>query len=221
MGILADSVGLNSSPITINNTKIEHISTFGLLAQTSSLNVSNSVFGDCGNSSAALTVGGTYHFTHCTFANYFDWTFRSNPAVFLSNYYVDTNDKEQIIPLKEATFNNCIIYGNNYSELGFDLKYSNKEAPELDAQYMFNHAIIKVADDFDLSDENKFINVLKNEDPSFKNISEYNYQLDTLSTAKDFGLFKIAEPFPLDILGVNRLQDDGPDLGAYERYEKE
>ncbi|WP_430815011.1 hypothetical protein [Carboxylicivirga sp. RSCT41] len=221
MGILADSVGLSNSPVSINNTKIEHVSTFGLLAQTSNLSVSNSVFGDCGNSSAALTVGGTYEFTHCTFANYYDWTFRNNPAVFLSNYYVDANDNEQIVPLKEATFNNCIIYGNNYSELGFDLKYSNNEAPELDANYLFNHAIIKLSDDFDISDETKFIDILKNEDPSFISISDYNYQLDTLSAAKDAGDFKLAEPFPLDILGANRLQDDGPDLGAYERYEKE
>ncbi|MBK3519050.1 hypothetical protein [Carboxylicivirga marina] len=220
MGILADSVGLNSEPVTINNTKIEHISTFGLLAQTSNLKAANCLFGDCGNSSTAITVGGTYEFSHCTFANYFDWTFRNNPTVFLSNYYVDKNDKEQIVPLKEATFNNCIIYGNNYSELGFDLKYSNEEAPELDANYLFNNAIIKLSDEFDISDETKFINILK-ENPSFVNISEYNYQLDTLSIAKDAGAFKLAEPYPLDILGVNRLQDDGPDLGTYERYEKE
>ncbi|MBR8537306.1 hypothetical protein KDU71_17185 [Carboxylicivirga sediminis] len=220
MGILADSVGLNDTPITINNTKIEHISTFGLLAQTSNLNVSNSVFGDCGNSSAALTVGGNYQFTHCTFANYFDWTYRSNPAVFLNNYYIDQNDKEQIIPLKEATFNNCIIYGNSVSEIGFDLKYNNAEFPEIDASYQFNHAIIKAQGDFDISDNSKFINVQLNVDPSFINIPDYNYQLDTLSAAKDIGSYGLAEPYPIDIHGVNRLQDDGPDLGAYERYEK-
>ncbi len=220
MGILADSVGLNDRPIIIDNTKIEHVSTFGLLAQSSSLDVSNSVFGDCGNSSAALTVGGNYVFTHCTFANYFDWTYRSNPAVFLNNYYIDKNDKEQIVPLKQADFNNCIIYGNSISEVGFDLKYSNAEIPEMDASYRFNNVILKANDDFDTSDESKYRNILLNEDPSFINVTDYNYQLDTLSVAKDIGSYELAEPFPVDILGVNRLQDEGPDLGAYERYEK-
>ena len=219
MGILADSVGLET-PISITNSKIEHISTFGLLAQTSKLNVSNCLFGDCGNSSAALTVGGNYEFTHCTFANYFDWTFRNNPAVFLNNYYIDKNDNEQIVPLKQANFYNCIIYGNNISEIGFDLKYNNEEIPKADANYLFNNAIIKLSEDFDISDQKKFIDILKNEDPSFIDISEYNYQLDTLSAAKDIGTYEFAEPVPLDILGINRLQDDGPDLGAYERQEK-
>jgi len=220
MGILADSVGLNGHPVEIHNSKIEHISTFGLLAQTSNLNASNSVFGDCGNSSAALTVGGSYQFSHCTFANYFDWTFRTNPAVFLNNYYIDPNEKAQIIPLKKASFNNCLIYGNNMSELGFDLKYTNPDMPDADANYEFNHGIIKLSDDFDLSDQTKFINILKNEDPSFINPTLYNYQLDTLSAAKDIGSSVLAEPFPTDILGINRLEDKGPDLGAYERIEK-
>ncbi len=220
MGILADSVGLNDNTVEIHNTRIEHISTFGLLAQTSNIMASNSVFGDCGTSSAALTVGGTYEFSHCTFANYFDWTFRTNPAVFLNNYYIDKSEKVQIIPLKQASFNNCIIYGNNMSEIGFDLKYTDPAIPEADARYVFNHGILKLANNFDLSDKSKFINILKNENPSFKNINEYNYQLDTLSIAKDKGNLTLAEPFAIDILGINRLEDKGPDLGAYERFEK-
>lgn len=221
MGILADSAGIDEEPIQIHNTKIEHISTFGLLAQTSYIESSNCVFGDCGNSSAALTVGGSYVFTHCTFANYFDWTFRTNPAVFLNNYYIDKNEEVQIVKLKEATFNNCLIYGNNYSEVGFDLKYNDENIPEADANYLFNYGILKLADDFDTSDESKFKNVLTNEDPKFSNIAEYNYQLDTLSPAKDYGKFELAEPFPKDIVGTIRLDDIGPDLGAYERIEKE
>ncbi|WP_439184721.1 hypothetical protein [Carboxylicivirga taeanensis] len=220
MGILADSVGLNTPPISITNTKIEHVSTFGLLAQTSNLEVANSVFGNCGNSSAALTVGGSYEFSHCTFANYFDWTYRSKPAVFLNNYYLDVNEEEQIVPLKKASFNNCIIYGNSISELGFDLKYSNPEIPEMDANYVFNSVILKVKDGFDVSDESKYINVLLNEDPLFISTVDNNFQLDTLSVAKDIGSYELAEPYPLDILGTNRLEDAGPDLGAYERYEK-
>ncbi len=221
MGILADSVGINSEPITINNTVIEHISTFGLLAQTSNIEVSNSVFGDCGKNSAALTVGGSYTFDHCTFANYFDWTFRSAPAVFLNNYFLDKNNEAQIIPLKKANFNNCIIYGNNRSELGFDIEYTEDIPMDTDAKYQFQSSIIKASEDLDMSDETKFKNIFRNVDPNFKNINEYNYQLDTLSPAKDtIANLELAKPFPTDILGNNRLEDEGPDLGAYERIEK-
>lgn len=220
MGIIADSVGIDNNPVEIHNTRIEHISTFGLLAQTSSLNVSNSVFGDCGNSSAALTVGGSYNFTHCTFANYFDWTFRTNPAVFLNNYYINEDDETKIVPLEEATFNNCLIYGNNFSELGFDFQYNDSEFPDADVSYQLNHCLVKLSENFDITDESKFNNVEKNKDPLFIDISEYNYQLDTLSAAKDMGDYSLAEPFPTDILGNNRLEDDFPDLGAYERIEK-
>ncbi|MCU4175200.1 hypothetical protein [Carboxylicivirga sp. N1Y90] len=220
MGILADSVGLDDNPIEIHNTRIEHISSFGLLAQSASLNVSNCIFGDSGNNSLALTVGGSYEFNHCTFANYFDWTFRTNPSIFLNNYFLDENDNQQIVPLKKANFYNCIIYGKNRNELGFDLKFEDSEIPEADAKYLFDHCLIRLVEDFDTSDETKYKNIITDKDPSFIDYNEYNYQLDTLSAAKDIGKISVGESFPFDILNISRLEDDGPDLGAYERVEK-
>jgi len=41
-----------------------------------------------------------------------------------------------------------------------------------------------------------------------------------LSIAKDKGRIEYANLFPLDLDGMSRLSDDGPDLGAYERIEK-
>jgi len=220
MGILADSVGLSETPLTISNTKIEHISSFGLLAQSARMRVTNSLFGDCGTHSMAITVGGEYEFIHCTFANYFDWAFRSTPAVFINNYYMDEQNDVKIVPLKKASFENCIIYGQNLGELGFDLKYPDGDFPDLEPHYLFSSCILKVPDDMDLSDQDHFVDIIKNEDPFFVNTDKYDFQLDTLSVAIDAGNREFATLVPEDILGVNRLDDAGPDLGLYERQEE-
>lgn len=219
MGILADSVGTEETPIEIHNSKIEHISTFGVLAQTSALNVSNSIFGNCGNNSVALTVGGDYQFSHCTMATTNYIFGRSGPSIFLNNYYYDKNDNAQIVKLNRASFNNCIVFGTMANELSIDFKYKDEDIPKADANFKFDHCLIRLSEDFNTSDTDHYINIIKDEMPGFINDQEYNYQLDTLSVAKDFGKRSIGEQFPFDILNISRLDDDGPDLGAYERQE--
>ncbi|MCU4163016.1 hypothetical protein [Carboxylicivirga caseinilyticus] len=220
MGILVDSVGESESPVEIHNTKIEHISTFGLLAESSVINMSNSVIGNCGNSSVALTVGGEYEFSHCTFATT-DYPYgRNGKCVFLNNYYKDDNGNVQIIPLKKANFNNCIIYGSDSVELGTDFEYTEEEIPEADVKYKFDHTLLKLNASYDISNKNFFDNIITDKEPNFVDAKTYNYQLDTLSPAKDFGREAIAKQFPLDLLNMSRLEDGGPDLGAYERQER-
>lgn len=218
MGLMVDSVGTGKEgPIRITNTRIEHVSSFGLLAQSAGIEAGNCLIADCGTHSASLTIGGNYSFNHCTFANYFDWAFRTTPAVFLSNYYLDENNKEQIVPLKKADFLNCIIYGRNMTEIGFDLK--KVEGDVMNYAYLFDHCVLKVPDDFDLSDEKYFKKIIR-KDPSFVDYTEYNYQLDTLSVAKDEANSAFSQEFPDDILGVDRFEDEGPDRGCFERKEK-
>ena len=223
MGIFVDSVGLGETPpLKISNTTINHISQFGILTQNSRVDVSNSVIGDCGIHSVALTLGGTYNFYHCTIANYFpSWVYRNTPALFLNNYFTDELENEIINPLIEANFYNSIIYGNRYTEIGFDFK--EKESGEDDRSwfnYKFENCLIKSGNQ-DISDNSRFISVWANEDPNFIDPLKFDYQLDTLSFCKDIGSIEIANMFPTDILNNNRLDDDGPDLGAFERIEKE
>ena len=47
-------------------------------------------------------------------------SFRQFPAVFLNNYVTDENNIDSGNDLMEANFNNCIIYGNDNPEIGFD-----------------------------------------------------------------------------------------------------
>lgn len=222
MGIVVDSVGLNEAePLYLSNTRIEHIAKQGLLAQTSAIVASNSVFGDCGSASVALTVGGKYEFYHCTIVNYFRWAYRSAPALLLSNYYTGKDGVVRTKDLESAFFNNCIIYGRAENEIGLDFRRIKGGGLDV-INYRFNHSLIRsVANEDALSNTNHYRNVIVNKDPSFIAPFSFNFQLDTLSVAKDYGDDAIGRRFPKDILGNSRTDDVGPDLGAFERKEKQ
>lgn len=223
MGVFADSVGLNSdAPLQISNTLINHISQFGIITQKAEVDVWNTVIADCGHHSVALTLGGTYNFYHCTIANYFpSWTYRNTPALFLNNYFED-DKKPAIKQLIEANFYNSIVYGNRFTEIGFDFFKDAKKGTEDETlfNYKFVNCLLKTGN-MDVSDKSKYISIWANEDPNFINSMKYNYQLDTISPCVDVGDVGIANKFPFDILNNDRLNDELPDLGAYERIEKE
>ena len=223
MGIVADSVGLGDDPpLKLNNVRLEHIASQGLIAQNSSIEASNSLFADCGSASVALTVGGEYRFYHCTIANYFDWTFRSTPALVISNYFTDANGDIDRQPLKAADFQNCIVFGRNENEVRFDFNVEEDEEITDWINVNFSHSLVKMLPDRAEGFSHAFDeSVIFNEDPAFIDVSEYNYQLDSLSVAVDKGSADVARDFPKDINGNNRLDDDAPDMGAFERMEAE
>jgi hypothetical protein len=223
MGLVVDSVGYKSDdpPLYLHNVTIEHIASQGLMAQNSSIEASNSVFGNCGSASVALTLGGEYNFYHCTIANYFNFNYRSNPALIISNYFTDADDLPQYFTLEAANFYNCIISGRNTNEVKFDFQSgSEKELDEL-INVRFDHSLVKVdAGQQDIY--SGFFNegVLFNESPGFVDVAKYNFQLDSLSVARDAGDVNVGKQFPEDALGVSRLDDKGPDMGAFGRIDE-
>ena len=83
----------------------------------------------------------------------------------------------------------------------------------------FSHSLIKVGKD-KIESYSEAINngVLLNEDPAFIDVSEYNYQLDSISVALGAGDPDIANDYPLDFLGNSRVEGvKEPDIGAYQR----
>lgn len=223
MGIVVDSVGINETePVYLSNTRIEHIAKQGLLAQTSAIVANNCIFGDCGSASVALTVGGKYEFYHCTIANYFRWAYRSAPALLLSNYYTDKEGVPRTKDLESALFANCIIYGRAENEIVLDFRRPKGGGLDVVINYRFDHSLIRSAAKSDaLANTTFYRNVIVNKDPKFIAPFDFNFQLDTLSVAKDAGDVAIGRRFPKDISGNSRIDDGGPDLGAYERKEKQ
>jgi len=206
--------------LEISNTLINRMSSTGFYALNAEVNGHNLVVGDCGGSSLALIYGGSYHFTHSTFANFWPSGFsnRQLPALLLSDYFV-TYDEEGNGFLyvdgvfENAVFRNTIIYGSHPMELMID-SYNN-----LQLNYSIDYCLTRIHEDSSryLSDP-LITHILNNQNPLFDSIP-VSYELDTLSPAIDAGLASYAVGFPFDLNGNSRLDDEAPDLGAYERIE--
>lgn len=214
IGIQVDTFANEINPtLLISNSKIENMTSSAIYAQGATIKAFNNIISNCGQFGIALTIGGSYEFYHCTIGNYWGFSARSTPSLFINDYYVDINGTIHARPLTKALFGNCIIYGNKTSEVYIDLK-DNTEL-----NYKFDHTLLKVDPEFSTSNPNLFENVIVNKDPNFIDPYEGNFELDTLSAAIDFGKDEYGDLYRLDINLQNRTSDSHPDLGAYERVE--
>lgn len=215
VGIHADTTGNSPNPtLRLNNSLIYNMSFTGILGQGTYIEAANSVIGNCGNRSVALTLGGKYDFRHCTIGNFWNKSFRREAALVLNNYYFDVNNNVQLRPLEKAYFGNCIIYGDKDDEINFDQHSSGGVF-----NYTFENCLLKTK--ADLSDGSKFIASFKNENPWFRDPYKGEFQPDTLiSPVIDKGNLLILNGFftdlSLDQAGNSRIGDAAPDLGAYE-----
>ncbi|MCF6332766.1 MAG: hypothetical protein L3J11_05725 [Draconibacterium sp.] len=210
--------------VRFTNSRIENMAYAGLFALKSKVYAFNALIANCGFYTVALLVGGEYEFYHSTIANYwgnYSNTARSTSSVVISNVLVVSGEDGSKVSLtgdlEKATFGNSIVYGN----ISKEIELGNND--ENTFNYMFDHCIIQIPDTVNTSDKDHYLEVWKGKDydPLFIDpYEEYNYELDTLSPAKDIGSFDIAKQFPLDILYKDRTADAGADLGAFERIEK-
>ena len=220
IGLRVDSVGLGGdAPLILTNTIINHTSSNGLEVQTSTIEAYNSVFAHCGGASVALTIGGKYNFYHCTIGNFLG-VGRNEKALVISNYYNDkTLNKNIFAKLDAANFYNCIVYGVMSNEINLDFK---KETGTEIINFCFDHVLLRsTASEDSLKNQKHFISIIKDKEPNFVSYLKSNFQLDTLSAAKDKGNYRYVqeklEHLQKDILG--NIRDEKPDLGAYERIE--
>jgi hypothetical protein len=218
-GLWADTLMSKDIPtLNISNCFIQEMSAIGIFGRGTSIHADNTVIANCGQFALFLSIGGSYEFYHCTVANYWRSGFsnRTTPAIGMKNYYQDVLGGIQVRPIDKAYFGNCIVYGNEEYELAVD------EHPDSKIPYHFDHSLLKVdPEEYDLSDPAHFTGIINLEDPRFMDTENKNFQLDTLSPAKDKALFGVSSQYPLDLLGVSRLGALGPDMGAYERVEND
>ena len=210
-----------SSTVKLNNVKIQNMAYAGIFAIKSDIQADNCLITNCGFYVVALLDGGSYEFNHSTIANYwggYGSKTRSTPAVQIQNYLITPKDKHVYVgDLTKADFGNCIISGNAID--GNELFLSKN--PEASFNYKFDRCILQVADTFNTSNPENYVNILKGVDPKFVDpYKKYNFELDTLSPAKDVANLAISKLFPIDLKGRDRLFDKGPDIGALERQEK-
>jgi hypothetical protein len=216
----ADSTYLKQD-LVLSNSKILNSSYYGIWAFDATINAWNDVIANCGQWALGLLRGGDYTFTHCAVSNRGAlFSNRIQPSLVISNYILKTDPKSNsstIYPgdLKNANFDNSIIYGNLDNEIGL------AESPQGGTfNYMFDHCLLKINTNLiNISNPLHFSSIISDKLPGFKKPENYNFELDTLSASKDAGSIDFAKLFPLDFKGNSRISDKGPDLGAYERIE--
>ncbi len=191
--------------LLLHNVTVQNMTGIGLFSRLFYIEGTNTVLANCGGYSMALTSGGVYDFKHSTIANYWPYSVRNTPAVYLNNYSVDTN--EQIIPIPiDFKLGNSIIYGYNQNE------FETEMVDGADSLYYLTNCIVKIQTS--TSNTDNFYKILRNEDPLFLDDRENDYRIDTLSPAINYGDPDIAASVPFDILNNSRAEH--ADLGAYQ-----
>ena len=210
--LVSGNDGTTTPTLDLTNVQIYNCSNVGLLARTGNITGRNIAINNCGETSLACSFGGSYEFTHCTFANY--WSTPSQTAVLIDDY-----DGSAIYALTKANFRNCIIYGSTNLALSL-----NKEGSTF--EYQFDNCLIKFADfsnQFSTHPEYQFTgtnytnciiatNSTINK-PDFFNTDSNELIIGEDSAAK--GMANSTYSTFNDILDKPRNTTNGYDIGAY------
>lgn len=237
-GIFCEPSDPENSKLKINNSQVTNMVGFAFKAINCNIEATNSEFTNA-TADAVLLAGGKYSFTHCTIANYMTLKQRNSasngkePSHTLSIFDHNPDIKSVSYNLEQAYFDNCIIDGNhsaakdlNNGELKIAIETSLQNG---NLNYQFNHCVIKLQERKEANfkdvifvtekDENKMEYRMTGGD---KNKYKYDFRPDKETTpgVGKADLF-ITQKYPIDRNGVNRLTNDGPDIGAYEYVPKE
>ena len=206
--IHAGNLGTEDEPpdLSLKNVFIAHNSVSGLSSIGANIQAENTVIAHCGFYCAFLSCGGYYSFTHCTMANRWDYSNRISPSVYISDYY-EYNEMIYSAELVNASFKNSVIAG----QLDTEIIIESIQGEDLNVEFV--NSAVKDQDGFGY----EYVNCILNEDPLFIDWSAYSFIPDTLSPLINSGLEEFAMTVPSDVRGYNRLNDEGPDIGAYER----
>jgi len=210
--LVSGNDGTPTPTIDMENVQIYNCSNVGILARTGNMIGRNVVVNNCGEASFAGTFGGSYDFTHCTFANY--WPIPNQYCIILDDY-----DGDPTYALTKADFKNCIVYGSPNLSLSI-----NKEGTDPNFNFNFENCLIKFIDfgnQFSSIPEYQFTgshytNCIiatnnTNNKPDFKNPDENDLIIGDNSAAKGNANFSYST-FN-DILDNSRTNPS--DIGAY------
>lgn len=190
--------------VTVSNTTIYNMSLAGILAFTSDLEATNCLIYNCGTYLVGNFAGGNYTYRHCTFSNEPSFFLNDEPTVQFSDNIV-LSETELLAADLHVELTNNIIWGSQEEEL----LINNGGGANLEAVLTTN--IIRSTNELEGNFTSRQFNF-----PGFSSPFSFDYTLDTLAFAKDKGTPLGIEK---DIIGA--LRDPLPDIGAFERVEKE
>lgn len=196
--------------LTINNTIIRNMRAVGIFARAGHIEMNNCVVSNCGQYLTAFTFGGIYTVRHSTLVNYWNNNYRETPAFHVDDRYQINQSTVFLNNLDSCYVGNSIIHGALDNELS--VAHTSDET-------FFNASIIKtlikVDNDYDLSDNSIYQSYLNNTTPGF--VDNYDFHLIEGSSCINYGDPNItSQSFFLstDIEEVSRATQS--DIGAYQ-----
>lgn len=217
IGIQCDlliDAGLDDSKLKITNSVIGNMNVAGIFSRFFDIEGYNNLIYNTGGPSMALMWGGKYNFRNSTFASFWSYPARKESAILLNNF-----NEIQNFPLVAANFSNCLIMGNQKSEVTFNKCESCTE----DFNYNFDHCLIKSDNTLDFTHVGLVNSTAFNSDPTqessliFKDIDKDDYHLAPNSAAIGIGSSANIIDLPnekFDLDGVSRKSP--PSVGCYE-----
>jgi hypothetical protein len=215
VGIYFSNEDRNIIPnLKINSCRIHNFLMYGLIVQNGNVDVSNSEISNTSSYSVYLN-GGKHSFIQSTIANYFNnsdvqpVTRDNKPAVMIMNL-------NRVAPM-ETVFRNCIISGSTGNEFSLVTRFPEKY------KGIFDHCYILKPDSLALPQLFTNIRWSAKNDTVFKSIRYdyvkniyFNFMPDSVSPARGLADLSVAQQFPIDLNGNNRLTGNKPDAGAYQ-----
>ncbi len=220
-GIRIDTTTTAQSTLEVKNSMLRNVTGNLLEATNATVYVANSLLYNAGGFVATL-CGGNYVWKHCTFANYyqFSWGGRKQSILQYANQVTQADGAVQVYPFSSMMYNS-VVYGNYANEVQVNL---DETQPEL-GTYLFHYCLLKqrvntmTNPPYDLCVFNaKPLFVFESwieEQPHL-----YDFHIQSGSAAIGMGDNAVVDAsLELDLDGNNRLSDGNCDAGCYEFVE--
>jgi len=206
---------LRQANATINNSFIHTFQEYGIYAVASTVNASNLVMNNCGESAIGIFKGGNHSYTHATIANYSSLLSSMNRnGIFATNEWENDNGQTEQGALQNLNILNSIVYSDRDNSVNFE------QTPGQQFEFLIRNSLIKYsgtsAAGFPFDNNTNVIQSIKNEDPKFVNYfaAQMNLRVKADSPARNKGDVTVAGTVPTDI--VNVIRTTNPTLGAYQ-----
>lgn len=219
IGVEVDSISVNNQPkLLIEKSEIRNMAGYGLLGIGASpftpstpmtIEANNCLVHNCAFNTVLIFAGGNFEFNNCTFVNYTLDFSRSDPQIGITNYFEDTAGVAFPFDV-EASFNNCIIWGSEEEEVGYD----TLTLSQYPVNATYDNCIVRST--FDIVGNG----LIKNQDPKFLDPKAQDpdfrdYRIGADSPAIDQGK-DLSSLFFDDLNGV--LRSKPFDIGAFEYF---
>lgn len=189
--------------LTVTNTIIKNQARYGIFIYSGAkVKAENSIIAKNGTHALLVLEGGDFNFNHCNLVGYGAST---SAAVGISNFYNDySNGTTNVGSINQGVFQNCIITGNQTTELAID----TIQMAGVVINFNFNHCLIKSEE---VQTDGFYQSILWNNNPNFTNPLELDFSFPSSAQQNSNG---INTSVVSDILGNPR--NNPPDIGAVE-----